>query len=266
MSSALDARIQRGLEVVSKFRPYFRGKFSGVISEWKQDATRITESDLFLSDHIIAELKSDFPSDAYCSEEIGDEVVDLTKSEFAWVLDPIDGTNNFALGMSTCCISLGLLKDGFPIYGIIYDYSLDAIIHGGSNKGAFIDQNKVVVTEDVLTENAIFAIQSPMNDEQIKIYSPLLKKYSIRSFGSGALNMVYSGIGMLHGSIEFRVRVWDIAAAYPIIIEAGAEAHFFGEKVFPLETFHTKLERCPLVTGIGSFCKEVLHLMDASKN
>jgi myo-inositol-1(or 4)-monophosphatase len=265
MSTDPTSRINAILKIVESYIPYFRNNFSTVHSNWKSDATRVTESDLYLSDNILQDLSAQFPEDAYCSEEIGDIVIDLTQSEYSWILDPIDGTNNFALGMASCCISVGLLKDGIPIYGVIYDYGLDKIIHGGNHQGSFIGQNKVQVIDAQLDKNTLFAIQAPMSDKQLKMYTPLLQNFSIRSFGSGALNMVYAGIGFLHGCVEFRVRVWDIAAAYPIVLAAGGKVDFFEASVFPLKTFHTKLERCAMVAGTDEFCLHVLQLMDLER-
>jgi myo-inositol-1(or 4)-monophosphatase len=260
MSDSTQSRIDKCLEVVKKYIPYFKENFSSVRSEWKKDATRVTVADLYLSENILKDLEQDFPNDAFCSEEIGDKVIDLKPCEYAWVLDPVDGTNNFALGISNCCISIGLLQNGSPIYGVIYDLSLDSIIHGGPGRGAFLGNREVKVSQEPVDEQTLFAIQAPMSNEQLATFSPLLNKYSIRSFGSGALNMVYAGIGMILGSIEFRVRVWDIAASYPIAEGAGASIRFFGENIFPLEIFHTKLDRCPIVCGTAEFVEKTISL------
>ena len=77
-------------------------------------------------------MRRDFAKDDFCSEESNpqDEVMPLN-ANFAWVVDPIDGTNNYALGVPLCAISLGLLYAGEPIYGFIYDHSTRSLLEGG---------------------------------------------------------------------------------------------------------------------------------------
>ena len=105
-------------------------EFGRAKSEWKRDGTRVTAVDIAISEGIMCELLAQFPGDDAFSEELtqADKPIPLTK-RFAWILDPIDGTNNYALGIANCAISLGLLEHGRPIYGVVYDLarSLTAI-------------------------------------------------------------------------------------------------------------------------------------------
>ena len=86
---------------------FFTRYFGEVNSEWKPDDTRVTFADFAISERIIAELRSSFPEDDFCSEESNpqDECITLS-GKYAWILDPIDGTNNYALGIPMCAISL----------------------------------------------------------------------------------------------------------------------------------------------------------------
>ena len=117
-------RINAGRSAVKNEIGFFGRHFSQVGSDWKLDQSRVTFADIAISENIIAHLKNDFPQDDFWSEETNDKdtVVNL-KGDFAWVLDPIDGTNNFALGFPLCAISLALLYEGIPIYGFVYDFS-----------------------------------------------------------------------------------------------------------------------------------------------
>ena len=120
----IEKRIQAGAEVVESQVPQFKRWMGKVKSRWKADCSRVTEADLAISREVESRILEAFPQDQFFSEETraSDAPYDI-ESEYVWVIDPVDGTNNFALGMPTCAISLGLLRNGYPVYGIIYDAS-----------------------------------------------------------------------------------------------------------------------------------------------
>ena len=115
----------------------YSGKLWSAKSRWKSDGTRVTEVDETISRELFANLSKSFPNDDYCSEESAETPEPIPLSgEFAWVLDPVDGTNNYAVGVPECGISLGLLRHGMPVYGFLYDYGLDNLLQGGQEFGA----------------------------------------------------------------------------------------------------------------------------------
>src|SRR5471032_1359819 len=96
-------------------------EFGRAESRWKSDGTRVTAIDIAISENIFRELRAQFPADQFLSEELAETAAPIpVTATFSWVLDPIDGTNNFALGIPHCAISLGLCVHGEPVYGTIY--------------------------------------------------------------------------------------------------------------------------------------------------
>src|SRR5687767_13532037 len=88
-------------------------EFGRAESRWKYDGTRVTAVDVAISEGIFRDLAADFPGDQYFSEELADTTAPLpVTARFSWVLDPIDGTNNFALGIVHCAIALALCEHG----------------------------------------------------------------------------------------------------------------------------------------------------------
>lgn len=262
---ALKHRINAGKAAVEDQIDFFHKQFGQVKSEWKEDDTRVTFADFAISEKIFATLRMHFPNDDYCSEESNplDEVLQL-EAEYAWVLDPIDGTNNFAMGMPLAAISLALLKDGVPVYGILYDSNRHVILHGGPGMGVYEDRNRLRPkfreageTESSIMKDFTIGLHFPILAERINQFEPLLTQYRIRSLGSGALNLAYAAIGYYDGSIDFKVKVWDIAAAYAIAQETGREFHFIEAPAFPLKTFHPRMGRCPYYSGSPYFCRKV---------
>ena len=113
-------------------------EFGRAESRWKSDGTRVTAVDIAISENIFRALRARFPEDQMFSEELPDGTAPIpVTSRFGWVMDPIDGTNNFALGIPYCAISLALIERGEPVYGVVYDLGRRVLMHGGPGFGMF---------------------------------------------------------------------------------------------------------------------------------
>jgi myo-inositol-1(or 4)-monophosphatase len=251
-------RINAGRVAVKTQTAFFGRQFGQVASEWKEDDTRVTFADFAISENVFAALRRDFAEDDYCSEEASplDEVIEL-RDGFTWVIDPIDGTNNYALGFPICAISLALLHQGVPLYGFIYDYSTDALLEGGAGFGVKRNQQKVDRDRLAADAQTMLGLHFPMDVVLLDQLKPLLAKYRVRCLGSGALSAAYVATGYLTGVVDFRVKVWDIAAAYALCMGAGVEFTFVKESPFPLTRFHPRMDFCPYWAGTESFCSEL---------
>ena len=251
-------RINAGRVAVKAQTAFFGRQFGQVASEWKADDTRVTFADFAISENVFAALRRDFAEDDYCSEEANplDEVLTLGAG-FAWVIDPIDGTNNYALGFPVCAISLALLHDGMPVYGFIYDYSTDALLEGGAGFG--LQRNQKTMNRDRMAADAqtMLGLHFPIDLELLDKLKPLLAKYRVRCLGSGALSAAYVATGYLTGVVDFRVKVWDIAAAYALFAGAGVAFRFLEASPFPLRAFHPQMDFCPYLAGTAAVCEEL---------
>jgi myo-inositol-1(or 4)-monophosphatase len=251
-------RINAGRVAVRNQVAFFGRQFGDVSSEWKEDDTRVTFADFAISEKIFAELRQNFPQDDYCSEEASplDETLAL-EARFAWVVDPIDGTNNYALGCSFCAISLALLLDGVPVYGFIYDHSTGDLLEGGAGYGLFRNQKKINRDATIADAQTMLGLHFPISPKQLEKMAPLLSKYRVRCIGSGALMAAYLATGYLTGVIDHRVKVWDIAAAYALCQAAGLEWRFTGDSPFPLRSFHPQMDFSPYYAGAEFFITEM---------
>jgi myo-inositol-1(or 4)-monophosphatase len=255
-------RINAGRVAVREQIAFFGRQFGAVDSEWKADDTRVTFADFAISEKVFADLRADFPEDNYCSEESNplDEVVQL-ESDFTWVIDPIDGTNNYALGFPVCAISLALLYKGVPVYGFIYDHSREGLFEGGKGFGLMLDQKKVNRNELAAQAQTMFGLHFPMEANVLRKLEPLLSKYRVRCLGSAALTLTSVATGYLTAAIDLKVKVWDIAAATALCQAVGLEVQFFDYSPFPLKEFHAQAEYCPCVAGSAENCAEVISLL-----
>jgi len=239
VDTALKHRVNAGRVAVRNQQAFFLQQRGRVASEWKPDETRVTFADFAISEKLLEELWRSFPDDQMLSEESGlmDERVPLT-SKYAWVLDPIDGTNNYALGMSACAISLALLKQGRPVYGFIFDGSTGQLLEGGPGQPLRIDGKKTEPERRTFDLNTgIVAVHFPLAPVRVRQLEPLLSKVRIRSLGSAALHLAYVALGRLDGAFDERVRLWDIAAGVALMESGGGRMRYLGPDPFPVEAF-----------------------------
>ena len=252
-------RIEAGISAVEAQIPLFQRLFGRVESQWKADRSRVTEADLTISRETEARILKAFPEDQFFSEETQDqsETVPVT-SEFVWIIDPVDGTNNFALGMSMCAISLGLLQNGVPVYGFIYDASRRVLMHGGKGHGA-IDGVEAMRPSMRTKSNELFCAFDGFSSDRLFTLLTALKGqgFKMRNVGSGTLHLAYTANGLMDGSFSNRVNIWDIAAAYALCEEVGTEFHFLDESIVPMKVFNVKAPKVYYYAGTEHFCRMV---------
>lgn len=255
---ALEARIKLGREAVAEQVEYFSRSFGAVGSEWKSDGSRVTEADIHLSLVFADMIAEVFPNDQFFSEELdhGERALPVT-AEFSWLLDPIDGTNNYARGIPTCSISLGLLRNGVPVYGFVYDYGTRSIIEGGPGKGILIDGQPYEVRSSEVNEQSLISTQCLGDEQAIRDEDALQMRFKIRALGSSALHMAYAALGWTDGVLAHRVKSWDIAAGVAIMVAGGRCTRFFDTEVFPLTTFSSKEKGFGHIAGSNEFCDEI---------
>jgi myo-inositol-1(or 4)-monophosphatase len=256
---ALTERILAGHNAILAQVEYFRANFGTAESRWKKDGTRVTIVDETISRELFLLLQREFPNDDFCSEEGAETAQPIpTKSEFCWILDPVDGTNNYAVGVPECCISLGLLRNGMPIYGFIYDYGRDNLLQGGKDFGSMEGVNPVKATTQLVNEKLTFCMHFPIPPESLKALTPALGVWRIRCPGSAAIGLANVATGRLDGCLEYRAKPWDCAAGFPICEGAGASFDFLYNPVFPLHSFSPSMKSCPFRVGSEIFHKEVI--------
>jgi myo-inositol-1(or 4)-monophosphatase len=237
-------------------------EFGRVESRWKSDGSRVTSADLAISEGIFRELQTAFPEDQFFSEELteSDGPIPVT-ARFAWVLDPIDGTNNFALGIPDCAIALALAEHGELIYGVVYDHSRKVLMHGGPGFGVFDGDRVAVVNPGPFGRESLIGFHSPFDKSLLPLASGILGQFKIRGLGSATLHLAYVAAGLLDGVVDFNVKIWDLAAAIPLCRAAGGEVHFVNGPQLPLRSFDLKMARILYVAGSPAMCARLLPLM-----
>jgi myo-inositol-1(or 4)-monophosphatase len=263
-SPELLARIAAAKTAVLAQTALLHREFGRAESRWKSDGTRVTAVDIAISENIFRELGAQFADDQYFSEELAenDRPVAVT-SRFSWVLDPIDGTNNFALGIPHCAISLALCERGEPVYGVVYDLSRRVLMHGGPGFGLYDGDRTPRVSTAAFSKETLVGFHSPFNKALMPMASGVLSQFKIRGLGSATLHLAYVAAGILDGCVDFNVRIWDLAAAIPLVRATGGEVHFLNGEQLPMTVFDLKMKPILYVAGGPAMCVRLRELMQA---
>lgn len=261
-SPELLARIEAAKHAVLAQTELLHREFGRAESKWKADGSRVTAVDVAISEGIFRELGAQFAADQYFSEELADtdQPIPVT-ARFSWVLDPIDGTNNFALGIPHCAISLALCERGVPVYGVVYDLSRRTLMHGGPGFGLHDGDRQPRISTAAITKETLIGFHSPFDKTLMPLASGVISNFKIRGLGSATLHLAYVAAGILDGCVDYNVKIWDLAAAIPLVQAAGGEARFLNGEQLPMKTFDLKMKRIIYVAGSPAMCTRLAQLM-----
>jgi myo-inositol-1(or 4)-monophosphatase len=204
--------------------------------EYKTNASNlVTEIDKKSEAAIIAFINKEFPTHAVLAEESGTH---KASSEYLWVVDPIDGTTNFAHGLPIFGVSIGVQKNNETICGVVYDVMNNSIYSSEKGSGAFRDGQKLQVSSNGDLEKSNLVTGFPYNisdnpDFAIERFVSFLRQSrAVRRLGSASIDMCLVAAGIFDGFWEVDLHPWDVCAAKLIIEEAGGiVTNFAGEKI-----------------------------------
>lgn len=256
------SRIEAAKQAVLAHTAVFHEGFGRAQSHWKADGTRVTTVDLAISEGIAARVAAAFPHDQFFSEELTHAGPAIpVASRFVWILDPIDGTNNYAMGIAHCAISLGLFENGRPVYGVVYDLARRNLIHGGPGLGLQDGDRPAHVLPDGPDPQMLLGFHSPYDKTFAADATTLVRNFKIRGLGSSTLHLAYVAVGILGGTVDHNVKIWDIAAAIPLCLAGGGEIHFLNGDQLPLREFDLNMRRIFYVAGNPAVCARLRELV-----
>jgi myo-inositol-1(or 4)-monophosphatase len=176
-----------------------------------------------------------FPGHQILAEEGG---LSWQKSEYLWVIDPLDGTTNFIQGIPHFAISLALLRNGTVIFGLIYDPLSRECFHAYAGQGAFLNDARIVVSRTAKMSSALGSTGFPFKALQfLEQYSNVFKIMlsqcqDLRRCGSAALDLAYTACGRYDFFWEAHLLPWDFMAGKLIVEEAGGKtSNFLGREL-----------------------------------
>lgn len=197
----------------------------------------VTEVDHACEALIIAALSRERPGDAILAEEGGGE--DTEGAPWRWIIDPLDGTMNYAHGYPRFCVSIGVEQAGVPTVGVVHDPLLDETFTATRGGGARLNGRTIRVSEESRIGQALLATGFAYDvhrseDDNVDHFARFVKRArGLRRDGSAALDLCYVAAGRFDGFWELKLHPWDVAAGSLIVEEAGGRISDFRGRATP---------------------------------
>jgi len=205
----------------------------------------VTEADRASQRFIIGELKRRFPSDGVIGEESdsGQSITFDCKNPDGrnWVIDPIDGTNNFIAGLGAFAVCIGLLDAGEPVLGVVFDVARDQMYAAARGQGAWLNGRAIAVHQGPMADSSLMMLTSNLLDKNDHLPGWVVRwlsqtNWKMRILGSAALEAMQVAAGVAHGAVTINGKLWDVVAPAAIVQEAGGfVTDLAGEAIFPFE-------------------------------
>jgi len=203
----------------------------------------VTEADRASQRLIVAGLKKRFPTDGIIGEEsetgasITCDVTDPLGRN--WVIDPIDGTNNFVSGLGNFAVCIALMDRGWPVLGVVYDVTRDQMYTAAKSEGAWLGSKRILAPTTPLSASSLVMFTSNLLDAHGRCprwaYNCLGQTdWKVRILGSAALEATLVAAGVAHAAITVNGKLWDCAAPAALLLEANAIlTDLKGQPIFP---------------------------------
>jgi len=210
---------------------------------FKNEVNLVTEVDCLSEETIIEIINSKFPDHDILTEESGGK---KSGALYKWVIDPLDGTTNYAHDFPVYCVSIALEKEGEIILGVVYDPNLDELFVAEKGRGAFLSKGRspanhkrsISVSQTTQLSQSLLATGFPYDIRTTQIdnlnhFANFYKKaQAIRRAGSAALDLCYLAMGRFDGFWELKLSPWDMAAGSLLVTEAGGKVTDFSGEPF----------------------------------
>ncbi|MCP4704529.1 MAG: inositol monophosphatase [candidate division Zixibacteria bacterium] len=197
----------------------------------------VTEADLASEKLIVKAIKNKFPDHSILTEEKASVEKD---SDFRWIIDPLDGTTNYAHGFPFWSVSIALEFKGKIIVGVVFDPLRNELFYARKNGGAFLNRKRLCVSNQRRLDKALLATGFPYDirvseNDNLNFFNRFAKAArGVRRAGSAALDLCYLACGRFDGFWEQKLHPWDTAGGKIIVEEAGGKITNFNGKKYSI--------------------------------
>ncbi len=224
----------------------------------KGDIDLVTEADLASEKLIIERIKTHHPMHSILAEESGEAVL-IGDGKWKWIIDPLDGTTNYAHGYPCFCVTIGLEYQGEIVVAVTFDPTRDEMFSAEKGNGASLNNKNIFVSEtDKLADSLLvtgfpYDIATRPNFTE-KFTKMLLRSRAVRRDGSAAIDLAYVACGRFDGFWEEGLNPWDMAAGVLLIEEAGGKISYYDGSKF-------SIYKPPMCASNGAIHDEMLGVL-----
>lgn len=229
------------------------------VAQRKSDGTLVTKTDEAVDRLITRRVRGAYPDHAILSEE--QTTVYDPAYEFTWVVDPLDGTTNFTQGLPIWGVSIALLHNGAPVAAALEFPLLRERYTAVAGLGAYCNGKRIAVSPMQEPDDENFLMKCTRTDRTYHLRTPL----KARIMGAAAYHIVKVADGTALAGIELSPKVWDLAAAWLILIEAGGVIEAAdGSRIFPLAAERRECRSLSITTFSAANAGQMKHLRAAA--
>jgi myo-inositol-1(or 4)-monophosphatase len=209
--------------------------------QYKGEINIVTEADRLSEALIVERIRRAFPDHDILAEESPETT---TGSRFRWIIDPLDGTTNYAHGYPVFSVSIALEVEGIVRLGAVCNPMLSELFVASKGEGAFLNGSRLTVSRTETLSRGLLTTGFPYDirvnpDNNMNYYRALsLNAQAIRRAGSAALDLAYVAAGRFDGFWELRLMPWDTAAGWLLVTEAGGTVTDLGGRPYDLKAPH----------------------------
>lgn len=206
----------------------------------KSDDEIATDADTMCQQLIIDRIKETYPDHGFIAEEgPGNQMLrqpPRIADPIWWVIDPIDGTNNYANGLLCFTVSIAAMQAGRPIVAAIFEPATDSMFTAATDTDAQLNASRITTSDKDISRFESFGIDSNYQPEHLPAITQIMRQTRFRNLGSFALHLAYVAKGAMIGTATPHARLWDIAAGMLIIQAAGGiVTALTGEDILPID-------------------------------
>lgn len=227
----------------------------------------VTNIDPMCQQMIINRIKESFPDHGFIGEE-GDGGQIFRENprgaeKIWWIIDPIDGTNNYSHGMLLFSVSIGVFYEGEPVVGVIFEPATDCMYTAVKGDDAILNGRRIAVSDDGIDRFSSVGIDSHFDDGVPGWAEEIMRRTRFRNLGSAALHFAYVARGSLAGTVIHVAKLWDIAAGILIASCAGAVVtDWKGKSPVPIDVANYDGYNFPLMLSNKKCHSELLKMLE----
>lgn len=239
-----------------------RERLGRSIASRKADASVVTDVDHAVQDILLQAIAREFPDDAVITEETQqapERHARVAAARRCWIIDPIDGTRNYARGAPMFCLSIGLFENGAPVAGVIHNPMTGQFYSAAKGGGAWLDAERLAVPESRPPGGTLIGVPSAGRRPLPAAVHQWIERMVLRNTGSTALHLAFVASGAFDAALAEDCHLWDIAAGVLIATEAGAVVvKPDGSPMLPLSLGAAHDEDTPFVAARRDLIDELL--------